>query len=213
MKGLRPLQTSPELFFRYVTVRNPLFGEGFFASLRRAYAASPLHTLAWGDRMTIRLKPMLVAVAIPLGVGALGALASRGGMATLAALQKPPLMPPGWVFPVVWTALYIAMGVASYLIATSGAPRESRRMALCAYGVSLVLSALWPVFASGAPSSRRALELKDSRLVRLSMSRKPSDIFSVMAVNSAWLRRSSSIWRRMVSFWWWIFTSRGESSS
>ena len=153
MKGLRPLQASPELFFRYVTVCNPLFGEGFFASLRRAYAASPLHTLAWGDRMTIRLKPMLVAVAIPLGVGALGALASRGGMATLAALQRPPLMPPGWVFPVVWTALYIAMGVASYLIATSGAPRESRRMALCAYGVSLVLSALWPVFffALGLP--------------------------------------------------------------
>ena len=153
MKGLRPLQTSPELFFRYVTVRNPLFGEGFFAPPRRAYAASPLHTLAWGDRMTIRLKPMLVAVAIPLGVGALGALASRGGMATLAALQRPPLMPPGWVFPVVWTALYIAMGVASYLIATSGAPRESRRMALCAYGVSLVLSALWPVFffALGLP--------------------------------------------------------------
>lgn len=101
--------------------------------------------------MTIRWKALTIAVAIPLGVGALGALAGRGGMATLAALQKPPLTPPGWVFPVVWTALYIAMGIASYLIATSGAPQESRRMALIAYGLSLVLSALWPVlfFALG----------------------------------------------------------------
>ena len=101
--------------------------------------------------MTIRWKPLFVAVAIPLGTGALGALAGRSGMATLAALEKPPLTPPGWVFPVVWTALYIAMGVASYLIATCDAPQESRRMALGAYGATLVLSALWPAlfFALG----------------------------------------------------------------
>ena len=101
--------------------------------------------------MGIRVKTLIIALAVPLGVGALGALAGRSGMATLAALEKPPLTPPGWVFPVVWTALYIAMGIASYLIATCGASRESRRMALGAYGAALVLSALWPAlfFALG----------------------------------------------------------------
>ena len=101
--------------------------------------------------MGIRVKTLIVALAVPLGVGALGALAGRSGMATLAALEKPPLTPPGWVFPVVWTALYIAMGVASYLIATCDAPQESRRMALGAYGATLVLSTLWPAlfFALG----------------------------------------------------------------
>ncbi len=103
--------------------------------------------------MKIRWKALIIALAIPLGVGALAGLASRGGMAAFAALQKPPLTPPGWVFPIVWTALYIAMGIASYLIATSGAQRESVRMALGAYGVSLAFNALWPVFffALGLP--------------------------------------------------------------
>ena len=95
--------------------------------------------------MNIRVKPLIIALAVPLGMGAIAGLAGRGGMAGFAALQKPPLTPPGWVFPVVWTALYIAMGIASYLIATSGAQRESVRMALGAYGVSLVFNALWPV--------------------------------------------------------------------
>ena len=101
--------------------------------------------------MSNRTKALSISIAIALGMGALGGLAARSGMATLAALNRPPLTPPGWVFPVVWTALYIAMGIASYLIATCGAPRESRRMALGAYGAALVLSALWPAlfFALG----------------------------------------------------------------
>ena len=32
-------------------------------------------------------------------------------------LNQPPLAPPGWVFPVVWTGLFAMMGTASYLIA------------------------------------------------------------------------------------------------
>ena len=101
--------------------------------------------------MSNRTKALSISIAIALGMGALGGLAARSGMATLDALNKPPLTPPGWVFPVVWTALYIAMGVASYLIATCDAPQESRRMALGAYGATLVLSALWPAlfFALG----------------------------------------------------------------
>ena len=101
--------------------------------------------------MKIRFKPLAVSLAIPLVLGALSGFLARDGMKAFASLQKPPLTPPGWVFPVVWTALYIAMGIASYLIATSGAQRESVRMALGAYGVSLAFNALWPVlfFALG----------------------------------------------------------------
>ena len=102
-------------------------------------------------KQRIQWKPLLICLAIPLAVGGLSALITKNGMEAFAALRQPPLSPPGWVFPVVWTALYIAMGVASYLIATCDAPQESRRMALGAYGATLVLSALWPAlfFALG----------------------------------------------------------------
>lgn len=91
-------------------------------------------------------KKLLVALAIPLAVGALSALVS-GGMSDYAQLNQPPLSPPGWVFPVVWTVLYLLMGYASYRIYMSDAPQEQKRQALLLYGAQLVLNFLWsPVF-------------------------------------------------------------------
>ena len=99
--------------------------------------------------MSNRTKALSISIAIALGMGALGGLAARSGMATLAALNKPPLTPPGWIFPVVWTVLYVMMGYASYLIYTSGEPTGAVRVALAAYGVSLAVNLLWPQFFFG----------------------------------------------------------------
>ena len=63
--------------------------------------------------MKIQWKTLLICVAIPLAVGGLAGLLSRGGMEVFASLEKPPLSPPGWLFPVVWTVLYVLMGIAS----------------------------------------------------------------------------------------------------
>ena len=70
----------------------------------------------------------------------------------LAALEKPPLTPPGWVFPVVWTVLYAMMGTASYKVYASDAHDIRRRRALTVYGVQLAVNFLWTVvfFALGA---------------------------------------------------------------
>lgn len=83
--------------------------------------------------MKIKVKPLIIAIAIPLLVGGLSALLA-GGMDTFEVLNKPPLSPPGWLFPVVWSILYILMGIASYLVYTSMAPsaEKNRRPAnLC----------------------------------------------------------------------------------
>lgn len=93
----------------------------------------------------IRPKPLIVALAISLAVGGLAAFLIRDDVALFSSLNQPPLSPPSWLFPVVWTILYLLMGLASYLVYTSSAPQEQIRAALLPYGVSLVLNFLWPV--------------------------------------------------------------------
>ena len=96
--------------------------------------------------MKTNTKKLLISLAIPLAVGGFSALLS-GGMSDYAALNQPPLSPPGWVFPVVWTILYLLMGYASYKVAVSGAPPEQIRRALTLYAVQLLLNFLWsPIF-------------------------------------------------------------------
>lgn len=63
-----------------------------------------------------------------------------------AALEKPFFNPPAWLFAPVWTALYVAMGVAAWRIWRLSASTE-RTYALRKFGVQLVLNAAWtPVF-------------------------------------------------------------------
>lgn len=57
------------------------------------------------------------ALGVCLGVGALGGTFSAAAVETwYQTLAKPPLNPPDGVFPVVWTALYIAMAFAAWRV-------------------------------------------------------------------------------------------------
>lgn len=95
---------------------------------------------------TIRLKPLLVAVAIPLAVGAASELLSGDIRATYQALALPAFAPPPWVFAVVWPVLFVLMGIASYLVWDT--PRDgARTQALTFYAVQLLLNFIWsPMF-------------------------------------------------------------------
>ncbi len=92
--------------------------------------------------MKIQWKKLILCIAIPLAVGGISALLTSSGMETFQALNKPPLSPPGWLFPVVWTLLYILMGIASYLVLTSGKPSRS---ALTFYGLQLLFNFFWSI--------------------------------------------------------------------
>ena len=96
-------------------------------------------------KKAIQWKPFLIALAIPLAVGALASLLSRPGMPDFDRLYKPVGTPPDWVFPVVWTILYALMGYASYRVWASDADGETKRSALRVYGVQLAANLLWPL--------------------------------------------------------------------
>ena len=106
--------------------------------------------------MKFEWKKLLIALGIPLAVGGLAALLS-GGMSDYGAMNKPPLSPPGWVFPVVWSILYLLMGYASYRIWTSDAPSADKRRALLLYGAQLLANFIWPLLFFGGEMFLAAL--------------------------------------------------------
>ncbi|NLK37664.1 MAG: tryptophan-rich sensory protein [Epulopiscium sp.] len=96
--------------------------------------------------MKIKWKTLLVCIAIPLLVGGLAGFISKNSMSSFALLNQPWLSPPGWLFPVVWTILYILMGIASFLILTSNAPQESIDSAIKLYGLQLLFNFFWTIW-------------------------------------------------------------------
>lgn len=95
----------------------------------------------------IKWKPLLISIAISLGTGILASILTFNGMTQYEDLYQPPLAPPGWLFPVVWTILYILMGIAAYLVYTSDAKEKSQ--ALTTYAFQLVLNFGWSIIFFG----------------------------------------------------------------
>lgn len=95
--------------------------------------------------MKINWKILFICIAIPLITGGVAGFISRNSMNAFAALNKPPLSPPGLLFPIVWTILYLLMGIASYLILTSDAPQKDVGIALKLYFIQLFFNFLWPI--------------------------------------------------------------------
>lgn len=91
----------------------------------------------------INFKHLSVSLAISLGVGLLSGLLSMGGTEKFEMLSKPPLTPPGAVFPIVWTILFTLMGISAYLVF-----EENPRIlspALIVYAIQLAVNFVWPL--------------------------------------------------------------------
>lgn len=95
---------------------------------------------------TIRIKPLALAIAVPLAGGYVSALLSGDIKAVYEAITLPDFAPAEGVFSLVWPILYIMMGIASYMIwETPSSP--ARTQALTFYAVQLALNFLWtPLF-------------------------------------------------------------------
>ena len=63
------------------------------------------------------------------------------------SLANPDWTPARWVFPVVWTSLYVLMGTAAWLVQRAGGEDGRARGALALFVVQLGVNAAWsPVF-------------------------------------------------------------------
>ncbi len=88
---------------------------------------------------------LLIYIVSAEAVGALSALFSGGFGDFYIKYEKPPLLPPAWLFPVVWTILYALMGISAYLIKTSGGNEYLISRAMKLYWIQLAVNFSWSI--------------------------------------------------------------------
>ena len=92
----------------------------------------------------INLKRLIIAIGIPEAVGFLSSFLTGNIGNMYNSYTKPPLSPPGIVFPIVWTILYALMGIASYIVYEEGRG-EKQKEALTFYVIQLAVNFIWPI--------------------------------------------------------------------
>ena len=77
-------------------------------------------------------KKLILYITIPLLLGGIvGFITSKESMNYNGIVD-------GWVFPIVWSILYILMGISSYIV------RNNKEL-MSIYKVNLVINLLWPI--------------------------------------------------------------------
>lgn len=89
------------------------------------------------NKFWVYVKSILIPVAIGGIVGLIQSSANDYGN-----LKKPPLSPPGIVFPIVWTILYIIMGISYAILKTNGKVDDKVNKV---YYSQLIVNALWTI--------------------------------------------------------------------
>ena len=88
-----------------------------------------------------KFKIYFKAILIPVLVGGIVGFLISGSI-DYNSLEKPFLSPPSMTFPIVWTILYILMGI-SYGILASNSLVDSKINSI--YYLQLFFNALWPI--------------------------------------------------------------------
>ncbi len=133
-------------------------------------------------------------VTVPLIV-LLGFLSGRSvpvgsDSAWYVALAKPPLTPPGWVFPVAWTSLYIAMGLALAMILNARGARL-RGLGVALFVAQFALNLAWTPLFFGAHRITASVGVIAAMLV---LSIAATVVFSRIRLAAAWLMVPYMVW-------------------
>ncbi len=91
--------------------------------------------------MSKKLKTYITYILIPLAVGGLSAFLTRGNMNVFDTVTKPPLTPPAIVFPIVWSILYILMGIGAARVYLE----NPNSPAISVFGINLFFNFFWSI--------------------------------------------------------------------
>ena len=91
----------------------------------------------------IRFITLIVSIGIPLLIGGITSLLIPNISSIYGELVKPNFAPPDIVFPIVWTILYVLMGIASYSVYVLKYDNIDVSSAIFVYAIQLLLNFLW----------------------------------------------------------------------
>lgn len=95
----------------------------------------------------VNIPALFISILIAELTGLLSALLSGNSRGGYGDFIQPPLSPPAILFPIVWTILYAAMGIAAYLVWDSvRGTAEERRTAIKFYIAQLIVNFTWSIF-------------------------------------------------------------------
>ena len=85
-------------------------------------------------------------IALSEVVGIIAGLLIRNGVEIYGlTVNKPPLSPPDWLFPVVWTILYALMGISAARVWLAEDSQEKSR-SISLFIAQLAVNFFWPLF-------------------------------------------------------------------
>ncbi len=100
-----------------------------------------------GDIVVLKWKSFLYSFVITFIFAALGGIVTYIGMPKFENVQQPPLSPPSYLFPIVWSILFLLMSVSAAIIYDSD--NETSAKALFIYTIQLTLNFWWCVLFFG----------------------------------------------------------------
>lgn len=89
-----------------------------------------------------KFKTYAFSILLPLIVSGIVGFLMNGNM-DYNSLQKPPLSPPGIIFPIVWTILYILMGISYARLKTKNLNDTNIKLI---YYTQLFINGFWSIF-------------------------------------------------------------------
>ncbi len=95
--------------------------------------------------MSKKILSYSIGILIPITVGLLSAYLTKDNMDIYKMISSPKLAPPGILFPIVWTILYILMGISSVIIYNSNTVKSEKGKALLLYGAQLAVNFFWSI--------------------------------------------------------------------
>ena len=124
------------------------------------------------------------------------------------ALAKPDLTPPGWVFPVAWTALYILMGLALALILNARGSRW-RWPAVALFFAQLAINLAWSPLFFGA---HQVLTAAIATAVMLALTIATAILFGRIRPLAAWLLVPYMVWISFAGLLTWDIHQRNPNA-